>query len=76
MFDLDVMKRHQVTLRENSSDEILETVKEVEALANGSNNLDYDLLADWQKCLSIPHYYGNAKPSRYFLEKYHAAFLD
>jgi putative glycosyltransferase (TIGR04372 family) len=61
---------------ENSSDEILETVKEVYALANNEPAPESPLLARWRASLTIPYFYGSSVPSAYFLEKYGDKFLD
>ncbi len=75
VFDLAVMNRYQLTLRDNSSDEILETVKEIAALADGLVPPEDDLLAAWRRCLHLPYSYGNARPSHYFLENRGPDFL-
>jgi hypothetical protein len=55
---------------ENTPDEVLETVREVDQLAEGiSVPTDQRLLEDWQRSLTIPAFYGASLPSQYFLEK-------
>jgi putative glycosyltransferase (TIGR04372 family) len=77
MFDANVLARHGATSINNASDEILETVKEVIALADGRPETyltdvqeHSELISRWRSCLSIPYYYGNALPSLYYLKKY------
>jgi putative glycosyltransferase (TIGR04372 family) len=81
VFDAGVLARHGATLVENTSDEILETVKEVMALATDKTD-DYasaeaaaDLYSQWQENLSMPHYYGGAKISLYYLKKHQASLF-
>ncbi|MGJ4947760.1 TIGR04372 family glycosyltransferase [Bradyrhizobium sp. HKCCYLS20291] len=64
-----------LVLGENSSDEILETVKEVEQIALG-HTARSPLIARWEASLSIPGFFGASLPSRHFLEKYETQFLD
>jgi putative glycosyltransferase (TIGR04372 family) len=82
MFDANVLARHGATSINNTSDEILETVKEVMALADGRPDTysapvqeHGELISRWRSCLSMPHYYGNALPSVYYLKK-HPSFLQ
>jgi len=72
----EALIRENLRVEENSEDEILETVKEVLSLANHSK-FDHQnpLLDKWQSQLCIPTFYGSAKPSHYFLEKYEHEFL-
>jgi len=61
---------------ENSSDEILETVKETFVLTESSESFFTDnILETWTKSLSFPEYYGCSQPSLYFLKKYGKEFL-
>jgi putative glycosyltransferase (TIGR04372 family) len=82
VFDAAVLGRsgaHPVT---NSADEILETAKEVVALASGRSadfEAQYDtaaLLSRWRHELSLPYYYGTSRPSLDFLERYKDEFLS
>ncbi|MBR0848964.1 TIGR04372 family glycosyltransferase [Bradyrhizobium diazoefficiens] len=81
-FDAGVLARHGAVPFDNTPDEILEAVKEVMALATG-NAEDYDaavetardLLSRWQETLSVPHYYGAAQISLYYLKKHRATLL-
>jgi len=82
-FDAAVLARDGATPTDNTSDEILETVKEVMALATGKAD-DYaagveaaiDLYSRWQEGLSMPHFYGSARISLYYLKKHQASFLS
>jgi putative glycosyltransferase (TIGR04372 family) len=66
-----------LTVNDNSSDEILETVKEVLDLAShGSSSQSSPLIDKWRTSLSIPAFYDSAVPSTYFLEKYQSSFLS
>jgi putative glycosyltransferase (TIGR04372 family) len=76
-FTSELLARYGATVVENTEDEILETVKEIECLAAG-NLQDYeaafpeaaDLLVRWCNSLALPHFYGNAKPNLYYVHKY------
>jgi putative glycosyltransferase (TIGR04372 family) len=82
MFGADVLARHGATLVPNTPEEILETVREVEALArdqpqsytDGFADAN-DLLARWRASLELPHFYGSARPGLYYLSN-HEAFLQ
>ena len=81
-FGADVLARHGALLVNSTADEILETVKEVDALASGeaarySDTIPdaADLIARWRNSLSMPYYYGGARPSIYYLRK-HASMVD
>ena len=77
MFDASVLARHGATPIDNTSDEIIETVKEVLAMASGKLD-EYvvgvgaadDLSSRWQASLSMPHFYGGALISLYYLNKH------
>lgn len=81
-FSADVIAHSDAVFIDNTSDEILATVKEVDLLANGTPE-KYALtipgadrlLEQWRDCLGLPHFYGNATPSLYFLEKHQHEFL-
>jgi hypothetical protein len=68
---------------DNTPDEILETVKEVVALATGKSD-DYsagleaasDLNSRWRESLSMPYFYGSAQISLYYLKKHQAWLLS
>jgi putative glycosyltransferase (TIGR04372 family) len=82
LFDAAVLARYDATPIDNTSDEILETVKEVMALTSGTSD-DYatdveaasDLYSRWQESLSMPHFYGCAQISLYYLKKHQASLL-
>jgi putative glycosyltransferase (TIGR04372 family) len=82
VFDASGLARHGATLIDNTSDEILETVTEVMALTSGKTE-EYvtsvgapdDLYSQWEKNLSIPHYYGGARISLYYLKKHRASLF-
>jgi putative glycosyltransferase (TIGR04372 family) len=83
LFDAAVMSRYGATPIDNTSDEILETVKEVLALATGkadeyaaSIEAASDLNTRWRESLSIPHFYGSAKISLYYLKKHQGSLLS
>jgi putative glycosyltransferase (TIGR04372 family) len=64
-----------LTVSESSSDEILETTKEVLALSSGDPAQLRQVDETWENCLETPGFFGSSRPSRYFLEKYSAALL-
>jgi putative glycosyltransferase (TIGR04372 family) len=83
VFDAEVLGRFGARPLNNTSDEILETVKEVEAMANGTSDKYLATVADaeslletWKSQLGLSHFYGNALPSRYFLQKHRKTFLN
>jgi putative glycosyltransferase (TIGR04372 family) len=65
---------------ESSSDEILETVKEVLNLTNPTGNtpplLSASEIQSWKAQVQVPGFYGSSLPSAYFLEKYRNSFLE
>jgi putative glycosyltransferase (TIGR04372 family) len=81
VFDAVVLRRNGGHPANNSADEILGAVQEVEALASGRSaefEADYDaagLLSRWKGQLTLPHYYGASRPSLYYLKKYDREFL-
>jgi len=81
LFDAAVLGRSGGHPSNNSSDEILETVKEVHALAigrSGEFEAQYptdQLLSQWRAQLGEPYYYGASRPSLYYLKKYAREFL-
>jgi putative glycosyltransferase (TIGR04372 family) len=81
VFDAVVLRRSGGHPANNSADEILGAVQEVEALASGRSaefEADYDaagLLSRWKGQLTLPHYYGASRPSLYYLKKYAREFL-
>lgn len=67
-------------LSESSSDEILETVREVLDLTahtgNSQSVLSDSEIKSWKAQVEVPGFYGSSLPSAYFLEKYRHNFLD
>jgi len=80
MFDAAVLRQHRATVFDNSSDEILGVVKEVEALADDPAidlvAREPSLIRKWRRCLALPDFYGNARPSLHYLELNERDFLD
>jgi putative glycosyltransferase (TIGR04372 family) len=79
LFTFDTMKRYGLYTIDNSPEEILETVKEVEALCDHrlavATTDDRALIDAWRKCLPVPYHYGRSLPSIYFLRKFRGTFL-
>lgn len=76
VFDAEVLGRHGAVPLNNTADEILETVKEVEALALGRSDAylasipqSDEWLRQWRADLALPYFYGDALPGRYGLGK-------
>jgi hypothetical protein len=59
-----------LTVSESSSDEILETTKEVLDISSGRAATIKPLDDAWEQCVNIPGFFGNSRPARYFVEKY------
>ena len=83
VFDAEVLGRFGAVPIDNSSDEILETVKEVEAMEQGASEPYLqgvphagELLETWQNRLGQPYFYGGGLPSRYYLHKHRSDFLS
>jgi putative glycosyltransferase (TIGR04372 family) len=82
LFSAEVLAHHSAVALDNSADEILETAKEVERIADparagvGDDAEAAGFLSDWQRSLGLPHFYGNARPSLFYLQKYRMQFLD
>jgi len=68
------LKAAGLDLGESSSDEILETVKEVELLTLGKP-VQSPLIDSWRASLTLPGFFGASLPSSYFLEKHQREFL-
>lgn len=64
-----------VVREDNSPDEILETVKEVEQFVAGHVPPYDPIIEAWKSCLPVPHYYGAALPGRYFLNQRGSDFV-
>jgi putative glycosyltransferase (TIGR04372 family) len=81
VFDAAVLGRSGGHPSNNSADEILETVKEVHALASGRSSefeaqyATEQLLSRWRAQLGEPHHYGASRPSLYYLKKHAHEFL-
>jgi len=81
VFDAAVLGRSGGHPVNNTADEILETVREVDALASGHSaefESEYEteaLLSRWKDQLALPHHYGTSRPSLYYLKKYERDFL-
>src|SRR3569833_2945750 len=81
VFDAAVHGRSGAQPVINAADEILQTAKEVVALASGRSaefEAQYDtaaLLSRWRHELTLPYYYGTSRPSLAFLERYKNEFL-
>lgn len=81
VFDAAVLGRSGAHPQNNSTEEILHTVKEVVELASGRAaefEAGYDaeaLLSRWQSQLSLPYYYGTSRPSLDFLARHRDEFL-
>ncbi len=83
LFAAEVLRLHHASIVNNTEDEILEVVKEVDALSCQSSpfylkNYPHanELIQRWGNSLSIPEFYGNGLPSLYYLAKYENIFLD
>lgn len=81
VFDASVLGRSGAYPQTNSADEILGTVREVVAVAEGTST-EYEagyqaasLLARWRSDLSVPYYYGAGRISIDFLARYADEFL-
>ncbi len=82
-FSADVVAQNDAIIIDNTPDEILETVKEVELLAEGTPEKyaatvpeAEDLMQRWKASLDLPYFYGNGKPSLYFIKKHEKEFLS
>lgn len=75
-FTAEYLLKNGGTPIENSPEEILEVVKEVEAIAEGKSDSylsafpNYGRLIErWIYSLSVPYYYGNARPSAFWVTR-------
>ncbi|MET0219530.1 MAG: TIGR04372 family glycosyltransferase, partial [Tardiphaga sp.] len=65
------VKRAGLVVSESSSDEILETVREVLEISDPSRQGPAPGIDDsWEQHVNIPGFFGSSRPSRYFAEKY------
>lgn len=74
LFGADTMNRAGLRSEDNSPDEIYQIVAELLDDA-GAHQADAGIFNEWKSSLVIPHYYGAAKPSPYFVEKHRQTFL-
>ncbi|WP_315777112.1 MULTISPECIES: TIGR04372 family glycosyltransferase [unclassified Bradyrhizobium] len=72
----ETVKAAGLTVGESSADEILETTREVLDLSSGAPPVIPPVDDAWEKCVNIQGFFGNSRPSRYFLDKYAASLLD
>ena len=81
VFDAAVLGRSGARPVNNSAEEIMQTVREVEAVASGrlaefEARYDAEALAlRWRRELALPYYYGTSRPSLDYLERYKNEFL-
>jgi putative glycosyltransferase (TIGR04372 family) len=81
VFDAAVLGRSGAQPVTNSSAEILQTAREVVALASGRSaefEAEYDtaaLLSRWRNALTLPYYYGTSRPGLDYLDRYKDEFL-
>jgi len=81
VFDAAVLGRNGAHPENNSAEDILRTVDEVLAIAEGriaEFDSDHDaerLLARWRRALELPYYYGMSRPSLGFLARHEKEFL-
>ncbi|CCD99877.1 conserved exported hypothetical protein [Bradyrhizobium sp. STM 3809] len=78
LFDAGVLSRSGAYPCNNTADEICAVVEEVEALASGRSAEQKgagQLLAHWQKQLTIPLHYGTGSISPHYINKYADGFL-
>lgn len=82
VFEAEVLRRYNALVVNNTSDEILEIVKEVDSFAiddplylKNYSQADH-LFRQWQNSLPFVEYYGSALPSIYYLLKHEKSFLD
>lgn len=77
LFTAELLKRLHAIALNNTEDEILEIVKEIDLMASGSVIPDSNkLIEKWKKCLGVENFYGLAQPSLYYLNKYKDDLLD
>lgn len=83
LFAAEALRRHGAVAVPNTSDEILETVKEVDSLVDESDFFYLKKFSDaeqlikrWRASLPDLEYYGGALPSMYYLHKHQDFFLD
>jgi putative glycosyltransferase (TIGR04372 family) len=68
--------RAGLVVSESSSDEILETVREVLEISDPLRTGPAPGVDDsWERHLQVPGFFGSSRPSRYFMEKYERELL-
>ncbi len=77
LFDAGVLSRSGAQPQNNTSDEILAVVEEVELLGSGrlAEHENELLLSRWNDKLAVPHFYGASKIGSYYLKKYEGVFI-
>jgi putative glycosyltransferase (TIGR04372 family) len=69
--NFETLARAELTVEDNTPDEILETVREVLALPfAGPIKNDVPSVAAWKAGFEIPDFFGAASPSEYFVDKH------
>ncbi|MGY3451137.1 TIGR04372 family glycosyltransferase [Bradyrhizobium sp. USDA 4353] len=81
VFDAAVLGRSGARPENNSAEDILHTVEEVLAIAEG-RTAEFDAAHDaervlslWRRALALPYYYGTSRPSLGFLTRHEKEFL-
>ena len=79
LFSAESMMQHGILALQNSAEEVLEIVKEVEFLACPKSPVadakGAALLEKWRAALGLPHFYGGGLPSLHYLKKHESEFL-
>jgi putative glycosyltransferase (TIGR04372 family) len=71
------LKRAGLVVSESSSDEIMETVREVLDLSDPKRTGPAPGVDEtWERHVNTPGFFGSSRPSKYFLEKYARELLD
>jgi putative glycosyltransferase (TIGR04372 family) len=68
--NFETLARAELTVEDNSPDEVLETVKEVLTLTSAGSESVGLPAASWKTGFEIPDFFGAASPSGYFVEKH------
>jgi putative glycosyltransferase (TIGR04372 family) len=70
------LERAGLVVAESSSDEILETVREVLEVSDPTRTGPAPGVDEsWERHVQVPGFFGSSRPARYFLEKYGRDFL-
>jgi putative glycosyltransferase (TIGR04372 family) len=79
VFDAGVLTRYNARIEDNTVEEILEAVTEIEHFANGKLEHEADKddqwVVKWRSILSLPYYYGAARPARYCVHQQGSIYL-